>query len=50
MNKQIGEAKKDDMQAKTDADYKVALEKCDAMSGDAKAGCVKAAKAKFGKT
>ena len=50
MNKQIGEAKKDDMQAKKDADYKVAIEKCDALAGDAKSGCVSAAKAKFGKT
>lgn len=50
MNKQIGEAKKDDVQAKRDADYKVAVEKCDAMAGDAKAGCVASAKAKFGKS
>ena len=50
MNKQIGEARKDDMQAKKDADYKVAIEKCDALAGDAKSGCVSAAKAKFGKT
>ena len=50
MNKQIGEAKKDDMQAKKDADYKVAVEKCDAMAGDAKSSCVSAAKVKFGKS
>ncbi|MCY7306304.1 MAG: hypothetical protein LH632_09160 [Rhodoferax sp.] len=50
MGKQIGEAKKDDMQAKRDADYKVAVEKCDVMTGDAKSGCVSAAKAKFGKS
>ena len=50
MNKEIGEAKKDDMQAKKDADYKVAIEKCDALAGDAKSSCVSAAKAKFGKT
>ncbi|MEI2678171.1 MAG: hypothetical protein V9G29_10180 [Burkholderiaceae bacterium] len=32
------------------ADYKVAAEKCDALAGDAKAGCLTAAKARFGKT
>lgn len=50
MNKQVGEAKRDDVQAKRDADYKVAVEKCDAMAGDAKASCVASAKAKFGKS
>ncbi|MEO6625884.1 MAG: hypothetical protein ABIN37_13795 [Burkholderiaceae bacterium] len=50
MNKQIGEAKKDDAMARTDADYKVAVEKCDVMAGDAKASCIKAAKVKFGKS
>ncbi|MDO8770571.1 MAG: hypothetical protein Q7K57_18075 [Burkholderiaceae bacterium] len=49
MNKEIGEAKKDDSEAKRDADYKVAAEKCDALSGDPKASCIAAAKAKFGK-
>ncbi|MBU4183279.1 MAG: hypothetical protein A3B67_02580 [Burkholderiales bacterium RIFCSPHIGHO2_02_FULL_66_10] len=32
----------------TEADYKVAVEKCDAMAGDAKSSCVAAAKTKFG--
>jgi hypothetical protein len=36
----------DDMR---DADYKVAKEKCDAMSGQAKDNCVAAAKLKYGK-
>lgn len=49
MGKEIGEAKVDASQEKRDADYKVATEKCDGMSGDAKAGCMAAAKAKFGK-
>jgi hypothetical protein len=48
--KKIHEARKDAAQDKRDADYKLAVEKCDAMSGDAKASCVAAAKAKFGKT
>jgi hypothetical protein len=34
---------------KSDADYKVAVEKCDAMAGDAKSGCVSAAKSRYGK-
>ena len=49
MGKEIGEAKVDASQAKRDADYKVATEKCDSMSGDAKASCAAAAKTKFGK-
>jgi len=50
MGKQITEAKTDAAQDKRDADYKVAAEKCDAMTGDAKASCMTAAKAKFGKS
>ena len=50
MGKQITEAKTDAAQDKRDADYKVAAEKCDAMTGDAKSSCVAAAKAKFGKS
>ena len=50
MGKQISEAKTDAVQDKRDADYKVAAEKCDALTGDAKATCMTAAKAKFGKT
>lgn len=49
MGKQIGEAKKDAVEDKTDANYKVAAEKCDALTGDAKSSCVTAAKARFGK-
>ena len=47
--KQTTEAQHDSMDAKSDADYKVAAEKCDAMSGDPKASCITAAKAKYGK-
>ena len=36
--------------AKRDANYKVAVEKCDAMAGDAKASCLSAAKVSFGKS
>jgi hypothetical protein len=49
MGNQIVEAQTDASQARRDADYGVATEKCDAMAGDAKASCVTAAKAKFGK-
>jgi hypothetical protein len=34
---------------KVEADYKVALEKCNALAGDAKTSCVAAAKVTFGK-
>ena len=50
MGEQIVDAQTDASQARRDADYGVAIEKCDAMSGDAKVSCVTAAKAKFGKS
>ena len=50
MGKKIGEAKREATEDKLDANYKVAVEKCDAMAGDAKTSCVTAAKAKFGKS
>ena len=49
MGKEIRESKEDAAADKHDADYKVALEKCDALAGDAKGTCVAAAKTKFGK-
>jgi hypothetical protein len=49
MGKQIGEAKKEASEEKRDADYKVAVEKCESLAGDAKASCITAAKTKFGK-
>lgn len=49
LGKEIGEAKKDAAADKLDADYKVAIEKCDALAGDAKDNCVAAAQTKFGK-
>lgn len=50
LGKEIGEARKDAASDKRDADYKVAVEKCDALAGDAKASCVATAKASYGKT
>src|SRR5512133_835453 len=49
LGKKIGEAKKDAAMEKSDANYKVALEKCDALAGAAKDGCVATAKTNFGK-
>lgn len=49
LGEQIGEAKKEASADKNNADYQVAIEKCDALAGAAKDGCVAAAKAKFGK-
>lgn len=52
---QVAAVKKDDvrrdaMEDKRDAEYKVAVEKCDALSGSAKNSCVQGAKARFGKS
>lgn len=49
LGKQMGEARKEATDDKMDANYKVAIEKCDALAGDAKTSCVTAAKTKFGK-
>jgi len=43
------EARKDATADKRDADYKVAIEKCDALAGAAKDSCVASAKAQYGK-
>jgi hypothetical protein len=45
----ISDAHADASKAKNTANYKVALEKCDVFSGDAKESCVKNAKASFNK-
>ena len=44
------EATKEANADKRDADYKVAIEKCDAFAGSAKNSCVSAAKAQYGKS
>jgi len=49
MVKKEADARADDRDTKRDADYKVAAEKCDAMSGDAKSTCVNNAKVQYGK-
>nr|WP_315485500.1 hypothetical protein [uncultured Undibacterium sp.] len=48
-DKKVIEARSDEAQDKKDAEYKVAIEKCDAMTGAAKDTCVSNAKKKFGK-
>jgi hypothetical protein len=50
LGKEIGEARKDAVTDKRDADYKVAITKCDALAGDAKTACVASAKTSFGKS
>ncbi len=48
--KEVAAAGQDASQAGRDADLKLANEKCDALSGDAKSSCQSAAKARFGKS
>jgi hypothetical protein len=48
--KTVGAARTEAAAAINDANYKVALEKCDAMASDAKSACVAAAKSRFGKS
>lgn len=50
LGKEVGDARKDAAADKRDADYKVAVEKCDALAGDAKSGCIASAKTTYGKT
>lgn len=44
------EARADAAQDKRDADYRVAVEKCDALAGGAKDACVRDAKMRYGKS
>ena len=48
-DKKVTEARKDESSDKQEAEYKVALEKCDAMAGNVKDACVSAAKKKYSK-
>jgi hypothetical protein len=49
-NKEINEAHQDAAVDKRDADYAVAIEKCDALAGNSKDVCVDKAKRRFGKS
>jgi len=44
------DARKQAAEDKRNADYKVAIEKCDALAGAAKDACISRAKAQFGKS
>ena len=48
--KTVAATRADASDEKRDAQYKVAAEKCDALSGDAKTSCIKTAKGRYGKT
>ena len=48
-DKKVSEARKDAREDKQTAEYKVALEKCDALAGTAKDACIAAANNRFGK-
>jgi len=48
-SREIEKIKSDSTQEKSDADYKVAIEKCDSLAGPSKEACVAAAKSKYGK-
>lgn len=50
LGKKTLEAKKVATDDKVDANYQVALEKCDILAGDGKTSCAAAAKTRFGKT
>jgi len=50
MGKEISEARTDAAKEGRDADYKVAIERCDSYAGDTKASCITAAKARFDKS
>ena len=49
LTKTVASATTDTIDTRMTADYKVAIEKCDALAGDAKSACVNSAKAKFNK-
>lgn len=49
LGKQIGEARKEASADKNNANYQVALEKCDALAGAAKDACIATAKTNFGR-
>jgi hypothetical protein len=48
-SKKIGDVKSEATEDKRDADYKVAIEKCDALAGPEKEACVASANLKYGK-
>ncbi len=49
LTKVVTDAITDDLEVKRNADYKVAADKCDALTGDTKTSCMDSAKARFNK-
>ena len=49
LSKKVGEARQDAIEDKHEADYKVAVQKCDALAGDAKSTCISDAKTRYQK-
>jgi hypothetical protein len=50
MTEKVGDAKTDAAAETREADYKVAVEKCESLAGDTKTSCINAAKARFNKS
>lgn len=50
LGKEVSDARTDAANDSREADYKVAIDRCDSYAGATKADCVNAAKAKFGKS
>ena len=48
-DKKISEVKSDVIADKSDADYKIAIEKCGSLFGPAKVACTEEAKSKYSK-
>jgi len=46
----VADARREASSDKTEADYKVAVEKCDALAGDTKDACVREAKSRYGRS
>ena len=46
----VADARREASSDKTEADYKVAIEKCDALAGSTKDACVRDAKARYGRS
>ena len=50
LGREVRSAARDANEDKREADYKVAAEKCESLSGDARSACMATAKSRFGKT
>jgi hypothetical protein len=50
VSREVGEARTEAVDRKRDAEYDVAVERCDSFGGDAKTSCIAAAKLRFGKS